>query len=130
MSKLSYADLKKMGAEKRDMVSGQAKKTDHPIVLVGTGSCGVAAGAKETIAAIRDQIEKSEVDAEVKETGCMGLCYSEPTVEVVMPDMPTVIYGKVDEKVARTIVREHVMEKRLLEDHIYDRPAPDIVEEG
>jgi NADP-reducing hydrogenase subunit HndB len=63
----------------------------------------------------------------VRQTGCMGLCYVEPTVEVVMPGMPTVIYGNVDAAVAGEIVAKHLVERQLLDNHIYDRPAADIV---
>lgn len=129
MGRLDFESLKKMGAEKRNLVNRRKEKPDHPIILVGTGSCGVAAGARETIAAIRDQIAKSEVEAEVKETGCMGLCYSEPTVEVVMPDMPTIIYGNVDEETGRKIVRKHIRRKQMINQHIYARPADDVLEE-
>jgi NADP-reducing hydrogenase subunit HndB len=57
----------------------------------------------------------------------MGLCYVEPTVEVAMPGMPATIYGKVDAAVAREIVQKHVVEKSLVENHIFDRPAADII---
>ncbi len=127
MEKLDYESLKRMRAEKADLVNRMAAKPDHPVILVGTGSCGVAAGARETIAAMQDQLEKSEVHAEIKETGCMGLCYSEPTVEVVMPDMPTIIYGKVDEEIGRKIVRKHIRKKQIINKHIYSRPADDLL---
>ena len=127
MNKLDYDSLKKMCKDKGDLVNRMVAKPDHPVILVGTGSCGVAAGALETIAAMRDQLEKSEVHAEIKETGCMGLCYSEPTVEVVMPDMPTIIYGKIDEEVGRKIVRKHIRKKQIINKHIYSRPAEDLL---
>jgi NADP-reducing hydrogenase subunit HndB len=57
----------------------------------------------------------------------MGLCHSEPTVEVIVPGMPRVIYGKVDAGVARDIVIKHLIGRELLDNHILDRPAADIV---
>jgi NADP-reducing hydrogenase subunit HndB len=57
----------------------------------------------------------------------MGLCYVEPTIEVIVPGMPNVIYGKVDKKTAKKIVEEHLMAGRLVTDHIFDRPAADII---
>lgn len=129
MTKLDYDSLRKMREAKRNLVNRRTEKPDHPIILVGTGSCGVAAGAKETIAAIQDQLEKSELEAEVKETGCMGLCYSEPTVEVIMPDMPTIIYGEVDEEIGRKIVRKHIRKKQMINKHIYARPADDVMQD-
>ncbi|MCK5672050.1 MAG: SLBB domain-containing protein, partial [Spirochaetales bacterium] len=57
----------------------------------------------------------------------MGLCYSEPTVEIVVPGMPPVIYGHVDETVAKEIVRKHIKEKTPVEDYIFDKPAADMI---
>jgi NADP-reducing hydrogenase subunit HndB len=57
----------------------------------------------------------------------MGLCSVEPTVEVVAPGMPTVIYGKMTQDTAKDLVAKHLVEKKLLDDHIFDRPAADIM---
>jgi NADP-reducing hydrogenase subunit HndB len=46
---------------------------------------------------------------------------------VAVAGMPRIIYGNVDEKVARRIVREHIIEKALVSDHIFDKPAADII---
>lgn len=129
MTKLDFDALKKMSAEKRHIVNRRANKPEKPTILVGTGSCGNAAGAKETMAAISDQLQRAELDAEVKETGCMGLCYSEPTVEVIMPDMPTTIYGNVDEEIGRKIVRKHILKKQMINEHIFANPANDILDD-
>ena len=65
----------------------------------------------------------------IRQTGCMGLCYVEPTVEVVVPGMPTVIYGKMTQDAAPDLVKKHLVGKRLLNNHIFDRPATDIIKE-
>jgi NADP-reducing hydrogenase subunit HndB len=56
----------------------------------------------------------------------MGLCHSEPTVEVIAPGMPAVIYGRVDGQVAKEIVAKHIIGRQLLDNQILDRPAADI----
>ena len=63
----------------------------------------------------------------VRQTGCMGLCHSEPTVEVVVPGMPTVIYGHVDAATAKDIVEKHIVGRGLIEGKILDKPSIDIV---
>jgi NADP-reducing hydrogenase subunit HndB len=57
----------------------------------------------------------------------MGLCHSEPTVEVIMPGMPAIIYGKVDAQVAKDIVEKHLLGRQLVDNLILDRPAVDIL---
>ncbi len=97
-------------------------------IIVGMGTCGIAAGAKDVMNTfIRELDEQNVKNALVKQTGCMGLCYAEPTVEVVMPDMPNVIYGNVDTETAVKIVRKHILGKILLNNHIFDKPAADIL---
>jgi len=97
-------------------------------VIVGMGTCGIAAGGKDTLAAFAKELDALNVaDVILKQTGCMGLCYAEPTVEVRVPGMPDAIYGRVDPAVAREIVISHIMERKFVEGHLYDRPATDIL---
>ena len=98
-------------------------------VIVGMGTCGIAAGAKQTFDAVVEAVNAAGLGNQViiRQTGCMGLCYVEPTVEVVAPGMPTVIYGKMTRDFAKELVTKHLVEKRLLDDHIFDRPAADIM---
>jgi NADP-reducing hydrogenase subunit HndB len=99
-------------------------------VIVGMGTCGIAAGGKETLAAFVEELSSLGVKGvTIKQTGCMGLCYAEPTVEVRMPGMPGTIYGNVDAATARTIVSSHIVGKKLVDKHVFDRPAKDIVKE-
>jgi NADP-reducing hydrogenase subunit HndB len=127
MPKLTAKELDALRAAKRaewDARAGSAAQ-----VVVGLGTCGIAAGAREAMAAFRDEIEKNNLTASVvvRQTGCMGLCYSEPTVEITMPDMPPVVYGKVDAEVARRIVRKHLIGRLLINDHIYEKPSADLL---
>lgn len=97
-------------------------------VIVGMGTSGMAAGARETLAAIEAALkERGLADVAVKQAGSIGLDFAEPTVEVIMPGMPPVIYGRVDAATARRIVDHHIVGKSLVEEHIYDRPAADIL---
>jgi NADP-reducing hydrogenase subunit HndB len=100
-------------------------------IIVGMGTCGIAAGARETWEEIRKSVAEFGIEAEVKmsQTGCMGLCHVEPTVEVAVPGMPRVIYGKMNAEAAKRLVRKHVIEKTLLDGHILDRPAVDMIAE-
>lgn len=97
-------------------------------IIIGMGTCGIAAGAKQVLEAFIDEIDAKKIEnVTVKQTGCMGLCYVEPTVEVKVPGMPNTIYGKVDADVARKILKDHVLGKKLVSDHIFDRPSTDIL---
>ncbi|MDX9897302.1 MAG: (2Fe-2S) ferredoxin domain-containing protein [Spirochaetia bacterium] len=129
MAKMTLEQLRKLREEKKgDMVKREVEGKNIQII-VGMGTCGIAAGAKTTFDEIVKTIDENNLHSDViiRQTGCMGLCHVEPTVEIVMPGMPATIYGKVDSSTARDIVIKHVVGKTLVENHIYDRPAVDIV---
>ncbi len=129
MPKLTLEDLRKLRAEQKQALANRQTASPEVQVIIGMGTCGIAAGAKATSDAFRDELEKSGLThVQVRQTGCMGLCYSEPTVEVAVPGMPAIVYGKVDAEVARRIVRKHIIGKLLINDHIYDKPAGDLVQ--
>lgn len=131
MAKMTLEELRKLREEQKKGLSRRDVENKDTQIIVGMGTCGIAAGAKDTLNAFIEELEDCELsNVRVTQTGCMGLCYVEPTVEVIVPGMPTVIYGKVDADVARKIVRKHIINKALVNDHVYDKPAADIVEEG
>lgn len=128
MAKMTLEQLRTLRGEKKSEI--QKRDTDGKTVqiIVGMGTCGIAAGAKETLSAFIDELDSQGLGdiTSVRQTGCMGMCANEPTVEVLVPDMPTVIYGNVDDKVARQIVIQHIKGKQLLDKLILDRPSIDI----
>ncbi len=128
MAKLTLADLKKLREQKVAEINQRNLENKTVQVIVGMGTCGIAAGAKNTFDAFVSELADRKLEnVTIRQTGCMGLCQSEPTVEVIAPDMPAVIYGTVDADTARRIVADHILAGKLLEDHIIDRPAADII---
>ena len=131
MAKLTLDDLRRMRGEKQKAMEMRDSSNKDVQVIVGMGTCGIAAGAKDTFTALVDTLtEKGLSNVLIRQTGCMGLCHSEPTVEVVVPGMPAVIYGHVDAATARDIVEKHIVGHNLIDDKILDRPSIDIVKQG
>lgn len=79
-------------------------------VKVGLATCGVAAGGQKTYEKLRQLLSGLGISPE--KTGCMGMCYCEPLVEVITPEGKSYVYGSVDEKEAEKIVREHIQGHR------------------
>jgi NADP-reducing hydrogenase subunit HndB len=129
MAKMTLEELRKLRDTTRTDLKRREIEGKEIQVIVGMGTCGIAAGAKTTLDAFLRSLDENKLveSVIVRQTGCMGLCHSEPTVEVVVPDMPAVIYGNVDAEVAKKIVAEHIVGRRLLENQILDRPAGDII---
>jgi NADP-reducing hydrogenase subunit HndB len=105
----SLEDLKRLrdeALEKRKVKSASGSAQ----VIVGMGTCGIAAGARETMKAILEKIETDNLSGiVVTQTGCIGLCEKEPIVQVALGEAAKVTYGKVTPEVARRIIQEHVI---------------------
>lgn len=79
-------------------------------VVVAMGTCGIAAGARDTMTAILSEIEKKDVtDVIVTQTGCIGLCEYEPIVQVQIGDNDMVTYGKIDPERVPSLIEKHVI---------------------
>jgi NADH:ubiquinone oxidoreductase subunit F (NADH-binding)/NAD-dependent dihydropyrimidine dehydrogenase PreA subunit/(2Fe-2S) ferredoxin len=77
-------------------------------VVVGMNTCGIASGAKETMAAFKESLASFKIHGEVFQTGCIGMCFHEPLVEVILPAQPRITYrGLTCERVAR-VVEHHI----------------------
>jgi len=70
----------------------------RPVIFVGTGTCGLGAGAGRTLAAVRAWVDAGAREADVVEVGCIGLCVEEPLVDVQMPGRPRLSFARVSEK--------------------------------
>ncbi len=79
---------------------------DRSLILVGTATCGRAAGALEILKVIKGELERRGIDAHVLEVGCMGHCYAEPMVTIYKPGFPPICYGYVTEGIAGRLVQD------------------------
>jgi len=129
MAKMTLEELRKLRDSTKSDLKRRETEGKEIQIIVGMGTCGIAAGAKATLDTFLKALDDNKLveSVLVRQTGCMGLCHAEPTVEVVVPGMPAVIYGNVDSQVAKKIVSVHVIGRKLLDNQILDKPAADIV---
>lgn len=114
----SLDDLKKIrdAALEKRKISESSGSTQ---VIVGMGTCGIAAGARDTMKSVLDFIESNNVEnVVVTQTGCIGLCEQEPILQVVLAGEEKVTYGKVDSDVAKKIMKEHVSDGKVVKDNV------------
>ena len=79
-------------------------KKEKTLIKVSMSTCGITAGADTIYNYFQEEIDRMGLkDVEVISTGCMGLCHSEPTIEVTLPNIPSEIFGNVDIKKAEKI---------------------------
>ncbi len=128
MPKMTLEELRKLRDTKRTEIQKRESEGKTVEIVVGMSTCGIAAGAKEALDAFLDSVEKHHLsNVVIKQTSCMGLCAVEPTVRVTVPGMPVTLYGKVDRETAKAIMEQHVLEKRLINEHVYDEPSVDML---
>jgi len=86
-----------------------AKRKGSCQVKVGLASCGIAAGGRKVYQALQAQFGDKGLDVELKQTGCIGMCYNEPLIEVLSPGKGRTFYGRVTLDKVHRIVDEHII---------------------
>jgi len=112
--KLKIQDLARIRDEAKSLMiirdgKGRGRVTVH------MGTCGIAAGAREIMNALLDELSKSKIkDVIVTTSGCAGLCRREPMATVELKGQAPVKYIDLTPAKIREIVRKHVRNGRLV----------------
>ncbi len=86
------------------------EKDDLPLIMIGTATCGQAAGAMETMSTIYDELKVQGITAQVVEVGCNGHCYAEPLIIIKKKGWPSILYGSVTPGVAKVIIKQFLLD--------------------
>jgi NADP-reducing hydrogenase subunit HndB len=114
----SLADLRKMKDEAQSNMKLRENSNNPEQIVqikVGMATCGIASGAKETMKYFVEELEQDAIDAVVTQTGCMGYCYAEPTVEITLPNKEPVVFGHVKKEKAREIIDVYIKRGELVD---------------
>jgi NADP-reducing hydrogenase subunit HndB len=115
----SFAELKKIKEQVQNKVELREKgeNIDNLVqVKVAMATCGIASGAREIMNYMIEELKTEGVDnVVITQTGCMGYCYAEPTIEVTMPGSESVIYGDVTEAKAKEIIEKHIINGEMVD---------------
>ena len=111
-------DLKKRQEEMKARVNLRDKAEDPESLVqvkVAMATCGIASGAKEVMEFFVTELNKRSIDAVVTQTGYMGYCFAEPTVEITLPGKEPIVFGYVDVKKADEIIERYIKEGELVD---------------
>ena len=114
----TLADLKRMQEafkSKVDLRSKAGRAESLVQVKVAMATCGIASGAKEVMEYFVEELDKRNIEAVITQTGCMGYCYAEPTVEVKLHDSEPIVFGYVDLKKANEIIERYIKNGELVD---------------
>ncbi|MDP3058485.1 MAG: (2Fe-2S) ferredoxin domain-containing protein [bacterium] len=113
----SIEELRKLREQVKQMTALREDESQIRIT-VGMGTCGIAAGARETLNTFVQEIAARSIDnVVVTQAGCIGLCEKEPVVEVSGIGN-RVLYVRVTAEKARRIITEHIQNGRVIEDWV------------
>ncbi|MHC1747614.1 MAG: ferredoxin [Cellulosilyticaceae bacterium] len=109
---MSLEELKNLRDNVKNKVDLREKgeNVDEMVVIrVAMATCGIASGARETMNYLADIVREEGLNnVVITQSGCMGYCYAEPTVEVTLPGREPVVYGNVTKEKAKEILEKHV----------------------
>jgi len=104
----NIAGLIKLREDARKKI--QTRIADKVVVRVSLATCGIASGGEQVLQAMQDEVEKQGLgDVVFLRTGCMTYCHSEPTVQITLPGRKPVVFGKLDEASARSLVENYII---------------------
>ncbi len=116
-------DLRKMKEELKNKITLR-EKGDNPESLVqikvSMATCGIASGAKEIMEYFIEELDTQNIGAVVTQTGCMGYCYAEPTIEVTLPGESPLVFGYVNHSKAKEIVEKYIKGGEIVDGIIPD----------
>lgn len=102
----SEVDLREKGDKAEQMT----------VIRVAMATCGIAAGAREIMNYFSDEVRtRGLTQVMVTQSGCMGYCYAEPTVEVRVPGKEPIVYGDVTKDRAKEILEKYILGGELVE---------------
>ena len=108
-------DLRKIKESAKQATS--ARRESGTQIIVGMGTCGIAAGARTIMTAIMEELSKRGIqNVSIMTTGCIGMCQKEPLVDIVRSGEPRVTYGNVKPEDVPRIISEHLVNGRIVSD--------------
>jgi NADP-reducing hydrogenase subunit HndB len=111
-------DLKRLKEDLKSKIDLREKSSNSEQMVqvkVAMATCGIASGAKEIMEFMINEMQKRNIDAIVSQTGCMGYCYAEPTIEVTLPQKEALVFGNVTKSKADEIIEKYIKNGELVD---------------
>ena len=83
-------------------------------IIIGMGTCGIAAGARDVMHAVLKELERRGIEAHVETVGCIGMCAKEPLVDIEQAGKPRVTYANVTPEMVPRLIEEHLVQGRVV----------------
>ena len=120
----SVEDLKALRAELQQAAQEHAETTS--VVTIGMGTCGIAAGARETLAALQKELAVRQVAADIVQVGCIGMCIHEPLLEIRQGGKARIIYANIGPERVGRLIDEHLIKGQPVKEWVVVRIPTEI----
>lgn len=100
-------DLLRAGEAARREI--EARRKAGITIYIGMGTCGIAAGARDVLTAIKAELARHQLTAEIESVGCIGICVKEPLVDIQQSGLPRITYGNVTPDMVPRLIEDHLV---------------------
>jgi len=113
----SLEELAAIREKMKQKVAIREGADDAVRIVVGMATCGISAGARPVLAAFVEGINDAGLSDKVMvtQTGCMGYCYAEPTIEIKLPGQEPLVFGYVDKAKVEEIIDKYIRKGILVD---------------
>ena len=109
---MNLEELRKLKERAKRNIDLRQEAKEYRIVI-SMGTSGIAAGARDVMKALMDEIEKRDLDnVSISLAGSLGFDEMEPVLTVEKQGGEKVTYARLDEAKAREIVEEYIQRGR------------------
>ena len=115
----SLDDLRKVREQTQHEIATRTET--GTTIIIGMGTCGIAAGARETMRAILAELAERQIEAHVTTVGCIGMCVNEPLVDIEQAGQPRISYRNLTADKVPHLIEEHLMNGRVVEEWVIGR---------
>ena len=106
------ADLDQLRKSALDQLKERA--ASKATIFIGMGTCGIAAGASDVARAVHSELKAHDLDAQVINVGCIGMCVKEPLVDIQLPGRSRVTDSNVKPEMVPRIINEHLVQEQII----------------
>ncbi|HPM82840.1 MAG TPA: (2Fe-2S) ferredoxin domain-containing protein [Candidatus Anammoximicrobium sp.] len=103
----------------------RVRRETSTVITIGMGTCGIAAGARETLQAIEEELNQRQIDALVVTAGCIGVCVREPLVDIQQAGQSRIVYANVHPAMVPRLIEEHVVKGQPVKEWVVGRMPSD-----
>jgi NADH:ubiquinone oxidoreductase subunit F (NADH-binding)/(2Fe-2S) ferredoxin/Pyruvate/2-oxoacid:ferredoxin oxidoreductase delta subunit len=96
-------------------------------IMVGMGTCGLAAGARPVFDALVETKNAANAAVEIVPTGCIGMCEQEPIIDVIQPGRDRVTYGPMTPEKAVHVLESLINGTPIPEEWVIGRIMKDAI---